>query len=393
MRRLFIWLFVLTVFLPTPVRAAPNEALSVAVYQVMEARAQAGLKPGNETRLDPLYDPRPGGGITGPKLLAWEKARARHLQSWQAKAGVLIQKAGVAVILRKVQVVGERASVQVREHLQLRWQYRALSGENVTQMVYDHEMEFWQVRGRWLVRQDAYVDTLFQSHLGPDHQTPRPLPVGRPFGGKPPVGSRPHRPTFLTPPPVVPRRRETDGGYHPERAVAYASRWWDDFNPRYHAERDDCANFISQALGDEEGGDAPHWPGDWAAAWYYDYKSSTGSRPWINADGLQRFLLHPPRGPDFAYGSLLAEGDLQAVAPALPRLRPGDVIAYAWPNQAGQNDGIYDHSTLVTANDSSGAPLVTAHTHPVYNAPWHLGHLTDATRFKLIQMRQRFPRP
>lgn len=383
MRRLFIYVLILAILVPSTAVASPKEELTAAVYQVMEARAQAGLKPGNETRLDPLYDPRPGGGITGPKLLAWEKARARHLQTWQKKAGVSIQNAGVAIILRKVQVVGERASVQVREHLQFRWQYQTHAGENVTKMVYDHEMELWQVKGRWLVRQDAYVDTLFQSHLGPDHQTPRPLPVGRPSD----------QPTLLTPPPIFQRRAEGDASYHPERAAAYATRWWDDFNPRYHAEGDDCANFISQALGDEEGGNAPHWPGDWAAAWYYDYRSLAGSRPWINADGLQRFLLHPPRGPDFAYGTLLAEGDLQTVTPALRRLRPGDVISYAWPDPAGQNDGVFDHSTIVTALDSSGAPLVTAHTHPVFNAPWHLGHLTDATRFKLIKMRQRLPLP
>ncbi|HLO02872.1 MAG TPA: amidase domain-containing protein [Symbiobacteriaceae bacterium] len=372
----------LLVLTPTGALASPKPDLTAAVYKVMEARAQAGLKPGNETRLDPLYDPRPGGGVTGPKLLAWEKARARHLQSWQAQAGVSIQKAGVAVILRNVQVAGERASVQVREHLRLRWQYRTRSGENLTQMVYDHEMELYRVNGQWLVRQDAYVDTLFQSHLGPDHQTPRPLPVGRP-----------DRPTFLTPSLIIPRRTESEGRYQPERAVAYATRWWDDFNPRYRSERDDCANFISQALGDQEGGSAPHWPGEWNAAWYYDFQTSTGSRPWINADGLQRFLLHPPRGPDFAYGTVLAEGTLQQISSALGRLSPGDVITYAWPDQAGQNDGVYDHSTLVTAIDSGGAPLVTAHTHPVYNAPWHLGHLTDATRFKLIQMRQRFPLP
>lgn len=382
MRRLFFWAIVLTILSPTPITASPPQELTAAVYQVMEVRAQAGLRPGNEARLDPLYDPRPGGGVTGPKLLAWEKARARHLQNWQATAGVSIQQAGVAVILRKVHVAGERASLQVREHLQLHWQYRAHAGENLTKMVYDHEMELWRVQGRWLVRRDAYVDTLFQSHLGPDHQTPRPLPVGRP-----------EKPTLFTPKPVIPRQAQAEASYHPERAVAYAIRWWDNFNPRYHTEGDDCANFISQALGDSEGGDAPHWPGDWSAAWYYDYTTSNGSRAWINADGLQRFLLHPPRGPDYAYGTLVAEGDLRTVTPALRRLRPGDVISYAWPNHAGQNDGVFDHSTIVTASDSSGAPLVTAHTHPVYNAPWHLGHLTDATRFKLIQMRRRLPLP
>jgi hypothetical protein len=382
------WIAVATLFIlllnPIDTLGAPNPDLTTVVYQVMEARAQAGLRPGNESRLDPFYDPRPGAGVTGPKLLAWEKARARHLQTWQARAGVSFRDAGVAVILRKVQIAGERASVLVREHLQLRWQYRTQPGENLTQMVYDHEMEFYRVKGRWLVRQDAYVDSLFQSHLGPDHQTPRRS------AGTEEVG----RPTALRLPLfTLPTRPGGEGRYDPERAVAYAIRWWDSFNPRYRAEQDDCSNFISQALGDDEGGDAPHWPGDWASAWYYDFHTSKGSRPWINADSLQRFLLHPPRGRDFAYGSLLAEGSLQEVTPVLGRLCPGDVITYAWPDQQGNNDGIYDHSTLVTALDSSGAPLVTAHTHPVHNAPWHLGHLTDATRFKLIRMRERFHLP
>lgn len=376
-----IRLLILTAILlsiPIPASAAPEPALTAAVFTVMEARAQAGLKPGNERKLDPLYDRRPGGGITGPKLLAWEKERARHLQQWQDQAGIAIQEARVAVIVRKVQVVGNRASVLVREHLQLHWQYRARPGENLTRMLYDHEMELHKVKGRWLVRRDAYVDTLFQSHLGPDHQTPRAEPVGRP-----------DRSALSA---LLPRKPQKVA-YSRQGAVAYASRWWDDFNPRYRAEGDDCSNFISQALGDREGGGAPHTQGDWAAAWYYDFGSSIGSRSWVNADGLQRFLLNPPGGPHAAYGNLLAEGSLQDVSPALTRLSPGDVISYAWPDPAGGNDGLYDHSTLVTALDSSGAPLVTAHTHPVHNAPWHLGHLTDATRFKLIQMREHLPYP
>jgi hypothetical protein len=323
--------------------------------------------------------------MSGPRLLAWEKARARHLQAWQAKAGVSIQDAGVAVVLRHLLIAGERASVSVREHLQLRWHYQGHTGENLTQMVYDHEMELWHVGGRWLVRRDAYVDTLFQAHLGADHETPRTQPGARQTG----AGMRFKRSAAA----AQTANRSPEGRYDPVKAVGYAGRWWDSFNPRYRPERDDCSNFISQVLGDVEAGSAPQRRGDYNHAWYYDYLAQSGSRPWVNADGLQHFLTSPHTGARYAYGEVSAEGSYGQVAQAVNQLRPGDLIAYAWPNALGENDKVFDHATVVTGLDSSGAPLVTAHTHPVFNAPWHLGHLTDATYFKLIRMRQRFPMP
>jgi hypothetical protein len=387
--KLAIWVALLALLLYSfPALGSPQEeALTAAVYKVITVRAQAGLRPGNESRLDPLYDLRPSGEMCGPRLLQWEKARARNLQAWQAKAGVSIQDAGVAVVLRDVLIAGERASVRVREHLRLRWQYQGHSGQNLTQMVYDHEMEFWRVRGHWLLRKDAYVDTLFQAHLGADHETPRHSPGGQQAGGG--LGKR----WWGAPTAAHTAERGAEGGYDPLRAVAYASHWWDGFNPRYRTLGDDCTNFISQVLGDAEGGAAPQRPGNYHLSWYYDYQQGLGSRPWVNADGLQRFLVEPLAGLPYAYGEVAAEGSFPEVLQAVKRLRPGDLIAYAWPNNQGHNDLVFDHATVVTGLDSSGAPLVTAHTHPVFNAPWHLNHLVDATHFKLIRMRQRFPLP
>lgn len=44
--------------------------------------------------------------------------------------------------------------------------------------------------------------------------------------------------------------------YERMKAVQYAERWWNEFNPRYHKFTDDCTNFISQCL---HAGGIPMW--------------------------------------------------------------------------------------------------------------------------------------
>jgi hypothetical protein len=368
------------------VASPEREAVMLAIQRAFETRAQAGLKPGDETLLAPLYDrrPAPSPAITGPRLLAWEEARARYNQRWQQSDRMRVISIQVAVTYRSLALVGDRASVEAQEHQRVDYLRPSHPGRvERFEQAFDHRLELVQIDGRWLIRKDEYLDAQFQPHLGPDHRTPLRAPGAARTGASTPV----QRPTDKQ------TGEQNLGAYAPQAAVAYATRWWNSFNPRYRAEADDCTNFISQVLGDTAGGGAPQLRGSYLSHWYYDDQSGFGSLPWVNADALQRFLTDSPAGAPFSYGEPLAEGAYAAVAEKVSALQLGDLITYAWPDGLGQNDQRFDHTTVITGFDAAGEPLVTAHTHPIHNAPWHLGHVSDPTHFKLIRMRQRFPLP
>lgn len=125
------------------------------------------------------------------------------------------------------------------------------------------------------------------------------------------------------------------------KAVQYAETWWNSYNPAYKKFEVDCTNYISQCL---HAGEAPMrgFPNRGQGWWM---RNTNWSYSWTVANSLR---LHLP-------GSRLG---LRAKEVATPeQLLLGDVICYDF-----QGDGRYDHTTIVTAKDVDGMPLVNAHT-------------------------------
>jgi len=145
------------------------------------------------------------------------------------------------------------------------------------------------------------------------------------------------------PDPDEGRLRAKGKGFDYDRlsAVKYADRWWCDANPEYKAFDVDCTNFVSQCL--RAGGAPMHGQFNPGAGWWY--ANHRWSFSWTVAHALRWYF----------------EGESQrmgAVSVDRPeRLQPGDVICYDF-----QGDGRFDHSTIVTAKDADGMPLVNAHT-------------------------------
>lgn len=142
--------------------------------------------------------------------------------------------------------------------------------------------------------------------------------------------------------------------YRREEAVLYADRWWDGFNPEFAGFEVDCTNYISQCL--FAGGAPINYTGKREAGWWY--KGYVGgqeawSYSWSVANALERHLVHSSTG-------------LRAEPLDRPeQLQPGDVIVYDW-----DGNGAYQHSTIVTAFDAGGMPLVNAHTTPSKHRYW-----------------------
>ena len=128
--------------------------------------------------------------------------------------------------------------------------------------------------------------------------------------------------------------------YDRRRAVQYAERWWNEFNPAYNRFTDDCTNFISQCL---HAGGIPMWGSpNKAKGWWMRGKSWSYS--WTSAQGF--------------YSLMKKNGGIQTKKVANPQeLNLGDIICIDF-----EGNGRFDHSLMVTAKDANGMPLVNAHT-------------------------------
>ena len=123
------------------------------------------------------------------------------------------------------------------------------------------------------------------------------------------------------------------------KAVQYAERWWNEFNPSYPKFNDDCTNFISQCL---HAGGVPMWgQPERTRGWWIDGKSNW-SYSWTVAHAFMLML----KGAGWT---------VEVESPG--ELVMGDIICYDF-----EGDGRFNHNTIVTGMDGYGNPLVNAHT-------------------------------
>ncbi|WP_270584024.1 amidase domain-containing protein [Bacillus smithii] len=129
--------------------------------------------------------------------------------------------------------------------------------------------------------------------------------------------------------------------YNRLKAVQYAERWWNSYNPAYKKFHVNCTNFISQCL---KAGGAPMrgYPNRGQGWWM---QNGSWSYSWSVAHSFRMYLGRSKTG--------LKANEVCNAA----ELQLGDVICYDF-----QGDGRFDHTTIVTAKDDYGMPLVNAHT-------------------------------
>jgi Putative amidase domain len=160
-------------------------------------------------------------------------------------------------------------------------------------------------------------------------------------------------------------------GYSGAAAAAYADTYWQSYNqawPSFANSGGDCTNFVSQAL--LAGGItmrlSPPNSGD--AAWYMVKTKHrwTYAAPWVNAQDNSIFALqHLPGVTQVATYYAVGPGQLVA-----DNATQGDIVLYDF-----NNDGVYDHESIVVANDGTSWDLVDAHTNNRYHAYWTLAQV------------------
>ena len=138
--------------------------------------------------------------------------------------------------------------------------------------------------------------------------------------------------------------------YNIDNAIAYADKWATSRNPEYRQYPGvDCCNFVSQCL---YAGGMPK-----NSAWY------PASYAWINCSGAIDNFKN--------YGSFMSANNGNVLR--------GNPVYYDW-----NSNGVYDHTAICVGKNSSGTPIIDAHTGDHYHATWTLG--SNGTR-ATIQLR------
>lgn len=163
--------------------------------------------------------------------------------------------------------------------------------------------------------------------------------------------------------------------YRREQAVAYADAWWNKPNSQYEEFEANCTNYVSQCL---FAGEAPMlYTNRRDSGWWYKGRQQKGKEWWSYSWAVSRSLT--------AFLSRARSKGLRAVeVERADQLELGDVIVYDW-----NGNNTFQHSTIVTAFDSKGQPLVNANTVASRHRYWDYQDSyawTPSTRYRFFHI-------
>ncbi|MBB5354246.1 hypothetical protein HNR43_000201 [Anoxybacillus mongoliensis] len=151
--------------------------------------------------------------------------------------------------------------------------------------------------------------------------------------------------------------------YDRSGAKSYAYNWYNKNNPDFRVFANNCTNFISQAI-NRGGGVNMDWWGD--LRWWYQGNQNTTS--WSVAHD---YVYYARRNDD--------AGGLGAYYISnVKDLKVGSLVGYDF-----DNDGYFDHLSIVVNYNSNGEPLTAQHTPSDYNRPWK--SVNPSTKHYFIQ--------
>lgn len=211
-----------------------------------------------------------------------------------------------------------------------------------TYVHYDVHFSLYRVHGKRHYMEELVenrVATFFKGELFDDYEW---LPEEEEVEGSISTNSEEERAPFI---------------YDRRKAVQYAEQYWDKPNPAYKYFENNCTNYISQCL--KAGGAPMRGNPNRGSGWWYT--GSTWSWSWTVAHAFERYFANSKTG-------LRARRVSDA-----SQLILGDIICYDF-----QGDGRFDHSTIVTAKDENGMPLVNANT---FNSRMRYWAYEDSTAY------------
>jgi hypothetical protein len=147
--------------------------------------------------------------------------------------------------------------------------------------------------------------------------------------------------------------------------VTWASKNPTKYNKKYFnftGSGGNCTNYVSQCLGDKEGGTLPT-----DSNWHYVAQTQSGSAAWLNADGFKNYILFSGKGKVVKKANFQDSlKPLKNGTSVFKNLFIGDLVSYDKKNDI-------DHNAIITGFDSKGYPLINSHTVDRYQVPFDLG--------------------
>jgi len=334
------------------------------------------------TNLPNYYD-------SSQKLGKWslehEVKRLSYFNDWSNQRGMDFIKVESTPKVRKTTSTKRGLRLLVDEYYKFEYTYKndITPITNIFGVGLTHSMELIKKEDKWIIYSDYYLDC-FEDAL-------------KSYSGEikdPKLNAYKELKYELQNCPKIPSEINVviKGQYDKINAVKYADKYcgipWASGNPTKYNKRytnytgigGNCTNYVSQSMGDKEGGGL-RFDGAWHCT-YKKYDGADGSSAWVNADAFKSYLTNSGRGKIVGNGTFR---ELISPIPGYPcgavqKLDIGDLICYAKGSDI-------DHFAIVTGFDSHGYPLVNTHTIDRYHVPWDLGWGDKNIKFYLIHVK------
>ncbi|MFI1535857.1 amidase domain-containing protein [Streptomyces anandii] len=270
-------------------------------------------------------------------------SQLRGRKSRLAQLGEKYSAGSTTVTLDATQVKGRNAKVAVTESTTLTYEKVRGNEPKTTGFQAHHELSFraddhgtWQLTGIRDTDDGVAVN-----------QVAAPAPAVAATGSDDNPPEAPRASTARNAP--ANKKNTTSGTYDYKAMVAYAQKYWNNYNPDYpdfngQGAGGDCTNFVSQTL---KAGGWKHVPG-----YTYDFHKWFGnadiqSDSFVGVNEFSWFALSSKRVTPLAY---VYQADI------------GDVIQMDF-----NKDGSKDHTMVVTYRSPQGVPYVSYHSTNTYN--------------------------
>lgn len=383
--RTFAIVFLIIISCPLIAKASeePTDSLSTEVYSYLKdlytIRNNAFLD-GILYKLKPFYD-------TSQNYGAWsldhEVRRVKYLVDWSNERGIKFTSIDSLINIKKITCTGDSLKVRTDEQYIFKYIYKEDSSPSTNEFGVNlyHTITLKKKNGSYVVYNDYYLDC-FEDGL-------------KSYSEK--ISDTPYEPSkdfsyAINIPCKDNKCTEERGKYNRVKAIEYADKYcgvpWGSNNPiKYNRKYKNftgvggnCTNYVSQCLGDSEGGGLKQGHG-----WHCIYKGYDGaetSTAWSNADAFKNFLLYSGKGVLVKKGTFkeLVSSTEKFPQGPISMLDFGDVISYDKGNDI-------DHNAIVTSFDSHGYPLINSHTVDRYHVPFDLGWGDNNIKFLLIHIK------
>jgi len=321
----------------------------------------------------------------GKWSLEHEVKRLGYFNDWSKQRDMNFTKVESTLKIRKISSTKRGLLLLVDEYYRFQYAYKndVTPTANIFGVGLTHCMELVKKDEKWVIYSDWYLDC-FEDALKSYSGEIKDFKLSDNKVNIYELGKCPKIPAQVK---VI-----TKGCYDKVNAVKYADKYcgipWASgniikYNKRYTNYTGiggNCTNYVSQSIGDKEGGGL-----SFDSVWHCSYKKydgADGSSAWVNADAFKNYLIYSGRGKILGKGTFK---ELTSPIPGYPcgavqKLDLGDLICYAKGSDI-------DHFAIVTGFDSHGYPLVNTHTIDRYHVPWDLGWGDKNIKFYLIHLK------